>query len=95
MRPVIHQQRMRRARKGELLQIDRSHNAWFEDRGDKCCLIVFIDDATGHTYGKFFPAETTAAYTNYTTFLLCPNTCFKEEVEQSMHPAIAFSCWQQ
>jgi transposase len=61
-RPVIHQQRMRRARAGELLQVDGSLHAWFEDRGDKCCLIVFIDDATGRTYGKFFPTETTTAY---------------------------------
>lgn len=61
-RPVIHQQRMRRARWGELVQVDGSQHAWFEDRGDKCCLIVFIDDATGRTYGKFFEAETTAAY---------------------------------
>ena len=61
-RPVIHQQRMRRARWGELVQVDGSQHAWFEDRGDKCCLIVFIDDATGRTYGNFFKAETTAAY---------------------------------
>lgn len=61
-RPVIHQQRMRRARRGELVQIDGSHHAWFEDRGDKCCLIVFIDDATGRTYGNFFETETTTAY---------------------------------
>jgi transposase len=60
--PVIHQQRKRRARFGELIQIDGSPHAWFEDRGDPCVLIVFIDDATGHTYGKFFQAETTEAY---------------------------------
>lgn len=60
--PVVHQQRQRRARCGELLQIDGSPHAWFEERGDKCTLLVFIDDATGRTYGKFFPSETTAAY---------------------------------
>lgn len=60
--PVVHQQRKRRARCGELLQIDGSPHAWFEERGDKCTLLVFIDDATGRTYGKFFPSETTAAY---------------------------------
>ena len=32
--PVIHQQRTRRARFGELLQIDGSPHAWFEERGD-------------------------------------------------------------
>lgn len=61
-RPVIHQQRKRRARCGELVQIDGSPHAWFEDRGEKCVLISFVDDATGRTYGKFFKSETTAAY---------------------------------
>jgi len=61
-RPVIHQQRQRRARCGELVQLDGSPHPWFEDRGEPCCLIVLIDDATGRTYGKFFKAETTKAY---------------------------------
>ncbi len=61
-RPVIHQQRKRRARRGELVQIDGSPHAWFEDRGDPCVLISFVDDATGQTYGRFFKSETTVAY---------------------------------
>ncbi len=61
-RPIIHQQRKRRARAGELIQIDGSPHAWFEDRGDPCNLLVFIDDATGRTFGKFFESETTAGY---------------------------------
>jgi transposase len=61
-RPIIHQQRQRRARSGELLQIDGSPHAWFEDRGEPCNLLVFVDDATGRTYGKFFESETTVAY---------------------------------
>jgi hypothetical protein len=61
-RPVIHQQRQRRARFGELVQVDGSPHAWLEARGEKCVLIVFIDDATGLTFGKFFESETTAAY---------------------------------
>lgn len=61
-RPVIHQQRQRRARCGELLQLDGSPHHWFEDRGEPCCLIVLIDDATGLTYAKFFKSETTKAY---------------------------------
>ena len=65
-RPIIHQRRQRRARRGELNQIDSSPHAWFEDRGQRCNLIVFIDDATGRTYGKFFPSETTAAYMEVT-----------------------------
>jgi hypothetical protein len=65
-RPVIHQQRLRRARCGELVQVDGSPHAWFEDRAKPCTLIVFIDDATGHTYGKFFEAETSQAYMEVT-----------------------------
>lgn len=61
-RPVIHQQRLRRARSGELVQIDGSPHAWFEDRGDPCDLLVFIDDATGRTFGRFVPSETCIGY---------------------------------
>lgn len=61
-RPVIHQQRQRRARAGELVQIDGSPHAWFEGRGERCDLLVFIDDATGRTYGMFVESETTAGY---------------------------------
>ena len=46
-RPPVHQMRERRACFGELVQIDGSPHAWFEDRGPKCTLLVFIDDATG------------------------------------------------
>lgn len=60
--PVIHQQRPRRVRRGELVQIDGSPHNWFESRGEGCTLIVFIDDATGQIYAKFFETETTNAY---------------------------------
>jgi len=66
-RPVIHQQRQRRACYGELVQVDGSPHDWFEGRGDSCVLIVYIDDATGRTNGKFFEAETTDAYMTVTT----------------------------
>jgi transposase len=60
---TIHQSRERRACLGELVQIDGSPHAWFEDRGPKCCLIVFIDDATSQLlYLHFEPVETTLAY---------------------------------
>lgn len=59
----VFQIRERRPRFGELIQIDGSHHAWLEDRGPKCALIVFIDDATGRLTGlSFSPAETTRAY---------------------------------
>ena len=59
----IHQRRPRRACFGELVQIDGSPHAWFEDRGGRCTLIVFIDDATSRLlYLQFVPEETTQAY---------------------------------
>lgn len=61
-RPVIHQQRRRRNCRGELVQIDGSPHAWFEDRGEPCALLLFIDDATGRTYGRFFEVEESSAY---------------------------------
>ena len=45
-RRTFHQPRLRRERLGELVQIDGSDHRWFEDRGDPCTLLVFIDDAT-------------------------------------------------
>lgn len=60
---VIHQIRARRAREGELIQIDGSYHAWFEDRGPKCCLLVFIDDATSKIGElRFVNHESTDAY---------------------------------
>jgi hypothetical protein len=38
--------RPRRACLGELVQIDGSEHAWFEDRGPACTLLVYVDDAT-------------------------------------------------
>jgi transposase len=32
---------------GEMEQFDGSYHAWFEDRAEKCCLLLSIDDATG------------------------------------------------
>jgi hypothetical protein len=59
----VHPQRPRRECFGELVQIDGSPHEWFEDRGEKCCLIVFIDDATSKILSMLFvPTETTQAY---------------------------------
>jgi len=59
----VFQVRERRPRFGELVQIDGSPHAWLEDRGPRCALIVFIDDATGRLLElRFAPAETTRAY---------------------------------
>ncbi len=58
-----HPMRERRARFGELIQIDGSPHDWFEERGEYCTLLVFIDDATGRlTQLRFAPTETTLGY---------------------------------
>jgi hypothetical protein len=44
--PSPHQPRRRRECLGELVQIDGSEHAWFEDRGGMCTLLAFVDDAT-------------------------------------------------
>ena len=40
-----HQSRPRRECLGDLVQIDGSPHAWFEDRGPACVLIEYVDDA--------------------------------------------------
>ena len=49
--------------RGELVQIDGSPHAWLEDRGPRCTLIRFVDDATSRIVGGGFHAlETTQAH---------------------------------
>lgn len=62
-RAVIHPLRERRARLGELVQIDGSPHDWFEGRAEKCTLLVFVDDATSRLmHLQFVEAETTFNY---------------------------------
>nr|WP_265923415.1 ISNCY family transposase [Cupriavidus nantongensis] len=61
--PKVHQPRNRRACLGELVQIDGSDHAWFEDRAPACTLLVYVDDATGQLMQLLFvPTESTPAY---------------------------------
>jgi hypothetical protein len=59
--------RQRQAHFGQMVQMDGSHHDWFEGRGGRgvtkawCVLMVIVDDATGQTYARFYPAETTHA----------------------------------
>jgi transposase len=60
---VTHQLRERRARYGELVQIDGSPHAWFEARAEGCTLLVFIDDATGQLLQlRFVQSESFFSY---------------------------------
>jgi transposase len=70
-KPSAHQMRERRACFGELVQIDGSEHAWFEGRGPKCTLLVYIDDATGQLLELWFvPDETFFAYCEATRHYL-------------------------
>lgn len=53
-RVEVHQMRERRACFGELVQIDGSDHDWFEGRGPRCTLLVYIDDATGQILELWF-----------------------------------------
>jgi len=53
------QWRERKGHRGEMVQIDGSHHAWFEDRGPECVLMGYIDDATGGVFGRFYGYEGT------------------------------------
>ena len=52
--------RERRSCVGELVQLDGSDHDWFEGRGPRCVLILYIDDATSRLlYGEFVDVEDT------------------------------------
>ena len=62
-RRTFHQPRLRRESYGELVQIDGSEHRWFENRGEPCTLLVFIDDATSRLMQlRFVLSESTASY---------------------------------
>ena len=52
--------RPRRSCVGELVQLDGSDHAWFEARGPRCVLLLYIDDATSRLLdGAFVAVEDT------------------------------------
>lgn len=60
---AVHQMRARRSCLGALVQIDGSSHDWFEGRREKCCLLVFIDDATSRLMELHFTeVESTQGY---------------------------------
>ena len=58
--PSPHQPRRRRECLGELVQIDGCEHRWFEDRGEMCTLLAFVDDATSRLMRLRFEREVTA-----------------------------------
>lgn len=52
--------RERRSCVGELVQLDGSDHNWFEGRGERCVLLIYVDDATSRIlYGEFVKVEDT------------------------------------
>jgi hypothetical protein len=61
-RKQVHRQwRERKPCFGAMVQLDGSHHDWFEGRGERCVLMVMVDDATNQIRARFFPEETTRA----------------------------------
>lgn len=59
-KPKHRDWRPRRSCVGELVQLDGSDHDWFEGRGPRCVLLVFIDDATSRIlYAGFVTVEDT------------------------------------
>jgi len=58
---VYRSRRPRRQRFGELVQFDGSHHEWFEQRGERSCVMNMVDDATGTTFALMSEQETTEA----------------------------------
>jgi hypothetical protein len=58
-----HPPRSRRACVGELVQIDGCDHEWFESRGPRCTILVYVDDATGRLMElRFAESESTFDY---------------------------------
>ncbi len=82
VRRKTQQMRTRRPCFGELVQIDGSPHAWFENRGASCCLIVFIDDATSKLVAlHFVETECTQGYFDAT----------RKHIEQHGRPLAYYS----
>src|SRR5208283_6209364 len=58
-RKAHRKRRERREHFGDLVQLDGSFHAWFEERGPRGCLMNMVDDATGTTMAHLCKEETT------------------------------------
>lgn len=57
--------RQRKASPGEMIQYDGSYEDWFEDRGDRVCLLGGIDDADSKVWARFDEHEGVEPTFNY------------------------------
>ncbi len=53
------QWRERKPHRGEMIQMDGSHHAWFEARGPACVLMAYIDDASNRVFARCYEYEGT------------------------------------
>lgn len=60
-RSAYRSRRPPKRRFGEMVQLDGSHHSWFEERGQSCCLMSLVDDATRTTMAFLAEQETTEA----------------------------------
>lgn len=51
--------RPRRECFGQMVQVDGSHHDWLEGRAPQLVFMCYIDDATSHTFGRFYDYEGT------------------------------------
>src|SRR5258708_38035492 len=59
-RKAHRKRRERRQHFGDLVQMDGSFHAWFEERGPRGCLMNMVDDATTTTCCRLGEQETPA-----------------------------------
>src|SRR5438309_2427503 len=64
-RKAHRKRRARREHFGDLVQLDGSFHAWFEERGPRGCLMNMVDDATGDTNCRMGEQETIWAAAGY------------------------------
>jgi len=79
--PHAHQMRERHACFGELVQINGSDYDWFEGRGPRCTLLVFVDDANNEIIAATFQEEEDAA--GY--FLILQQVCLHKGLLSTLY----------
>jgi transposase len=83
-RGAYRKRREPKAHFGELVQLDGSFHAWFEQRGPEGCLMNLVDDATGTTLCRLGEQETTWAAANL----------LRQWIEQYGVPQALYTDWK-
>jgi len=83
-RGAYRKRREPKAHFGELVQLDGSFHAWFEQRGPEGCLMNLVDDATGTTLCRLGEQETTWSAANL----------LRQWIEQYGVPQALYTDWR-